>query len=238
MRITRRLDAAWYPDFEDEWDAREFRSRILRVIGPADRVLDIGAGRGATPHMRFKGLVAEIVGSDVDPAVLGNSQVDRAVHTPDGHLAPLPDNYFDVVVSKDVLEHVADPVTFFDEVARVLKPGGVFMAKTPNRGHYVPLGARVTPLWFHRFYNRARGRDEIDTFATVYRANSDRDLRRLADLSGLEISEIAYQEGRPEYLRFNPLVYFVGMLYERLVNALRLNGLKAVIYFCARKVSA
>ena len=235
MTLVSRLDAAWYPGFEDEWDAREFRKRILKAIGPESRVLDIGAGRGATPHMHFQGLVAELVGSDVDPAVLDNRQLDRAVHTPDGQLTALQDDYFDVVVSKDVLEHVADPVKFFSEVARVLKPGGVFLAKTPGGAHYVTIGARVTPLWFHRWYNRIRGRESIDTFPTVYRANSRRDLNRLARQSGLEIVEVAFQEGRPEYLRFNAATYLVGMLYERLVNGLRLHGMKAAIYLCARK---
>jgi SAM-dependent methyltransferase len=185
--------------------------------------------------MHFKGLVAELVGTDIDPAVLDNPQLDRAVHTPDGRLTALQDDYFDVVISKDVLEHVADPQTFFSEVARVLKPGGSFLAKTPGGAHYVTVAARFTPLWFHRMYNRARGRETLDTFPTRYRANSRRDLRRLAQQSGLEIVEIAFQEGRPEYLRFNAATYVVGMLYERLVNQLRLDGVKAVIYLSARK---
>jgi SAM-dependent methyltransferase len=230
-----RLDAAWYPGFEDEWDAREFRSRILAVIKPDSRVLDIGAGRGAQPHMHFKGRVAEMVGSDIAPAVLENTQLDRAVHTPDGRLTPLPSDYFDVVISKHVLEHVADPVAFFTDVARVLKPGGLFLAVTPGGAHYVTVGARLTPLWFHQRYNKARGTAEIDVFPTVYRANSRRDLRRLASQVGLEIVEIKFQEGRPEYLRFNAVTYFVGMVYERLVNALRLDDFKVVLYLTARK---
>lgn len=230
-----RLDTAWYPGFEDEWDAIAFRSRILAVIRPDSRMLDIGAGRGASPLMRFKGLVGEYVGSDLDSAVLGNEHLDRAVHTPDGRLTALQDNYFDVVISKHVLEHVADPVTFFAEVARVLKPGGVFLGMTPNGAHYITLAARLTPMWFHRLYNRARGREEIDTFPTVYRANSRRDLGRLASQSGLEAPQIVFQEGRPEYLRFNAATYFVGMAYERIINGLRLDGLKCVIYVSMRK---
>jgi SAM-dependent methyltransferase len=38
---------------------------------------------------------------------------------------PYPDASFDVVVSHDVLEHVANPATSLREIARVLKPGGV-----------------------------------------------------------------------------------------------------------------
>lgn len=235
--IKSRLDAAWYPEFEGEWDARAFRQRVLKVIGPQTRMLDIGAGRGATPHMQYKGLVAELVGVDVDPVVLTNTQVDRAVHTPDGRLTALESDYFDVVISKDVLEHVEDPETFFREVARVLKPGGLFLGKTPNGTHYVPIIARLTPLSLHKTFNKLRGRDVVDTFPTRYRANSRRALSRLARASGLEVVAVEFQEGRPEYLRFHPLPYFLGMAYERTVNALGLNALKAVIYVTLRTAS-
>jgi len=233
--LKTRLDIAWYPQCEDQWDARAFRQRVLAVVNPQTRMLDIGAGRGATPHMRYRGLVAELVGVDVDPAVMENEQVDRAVHTPDGRLMELEADYFDVVISKDVLEHVEDPDTFFREVARVLKPGGLFLAKTPNGTHYVPIIARLTPLSLHKTFNRLRGRDVVDTFPTRYRANSHGALTRLARANGLEVVALEFQEARPEYLRFHPLPYFLGMAYERTVNALGLNALKAVIYLTLRK---
>jgi SAM-dependent methyltransferase len=176
LSATQRLDAAWYPEFEGEWDARAFRQRVLKVIGPETRMLDIGAGRGATSHMQYKGMVAELVGVDVDPVVLTNTQVDRAVHTPDGLLTALESDYFDVVISKDVLEHVEQPDVLFAEIARVLKPGGLFLAKTPNGTHYVPVIARLTPLSLHKTFNKLRGRDVVDTFPTRYRANSRRAL--------------------------------------------------------------
>ncbi|MEI2780661.1 MAG: hypothetical protein V9H25_05130 [Candidatus Competibacter sp.] len=42
----------------------------------------------------------------------------------------------------------------FREVARVLKRGGVFLFKTPNKTHYMPTIARLTPHRFHQFVNR------------------------------------------------------------------------------------
>ena len=75
-----------------------------------------------------------------------------------------------------------------------------------------------------------RGRETFDTFRTVYRANSRRDLGRLAVEAGLELVYVHYEEGRPEDLRFNAVTYFFGMLYERAVNRLQLDAMKAVIY--------
>jgi SAM-dependent methyltransferase len=44
----------------------------------------------------------------------------------------LPDASFDCVVAVEVVEHVTDDVAFVREVNRVLKPGGWFLATTPN----------------------------------------------------------------------------------------------------------
>ena len=47
-------------------------------------------------------------------------------------LGPEYDGFFDAIVGLDVLEHVVDGPTFMDEVARLLKPNGVFLALTGN----------------------------------------------------------------------------------------------------------
>lgn len=44
----------------------------------------------------------------------------------------LPSESFDIVVSVEVLEHVVEDELFVREVARILKPGGVFIMTTPN----------------------------------------------------------------------------------------------------------
>jgi SAM-dependent methyltransferase len=44
----------------------------------------------------------------------------------------LPDAAFDLVVAVEVLEHVEEDEKFVSEVARVLKPGGIFLMTTPN----------------------------------------------------------------------------------------------------------
>ena len=44
----------------------------------------------------------------------------------------LPSDNFDIVVSVEVLEHVETDELFVSEVARVLKPDGIFLMSTPN----------------------------------------------------------------------------------------------------------
>lgn len=47
---------------------------------------------------------------------------------------PWDDSFFDVVICNQVLEHLKDIFGVLDEIARVLKPGGVFVASVPNLG--------------------------------------------------------------------------------------------------------
>ena len=133
LRFYPETAVGGYPHNDGEV---EFYLRIGSLISPKSRVLDLGAGRGqwaveSAPRTRrevrwLKGRVAEMVGSDVDPAVLNNPALDRAVVTGLGEPLPFDDRYFDVVIADWVLEHVApeDVDPFVAEVFRVLKPGG------------------------------------------------------------------------------------------------------------------
>ena len=52
-----------------------------------------------------------------------------------GEKLPFPGNYFDLVLSHEVLEHVQDDQQALDEILRVLKPGGRLVLFVPNRGY-------------------------------------------------------------------------------------------------------
>ena len=212
------IDRTRYARFQRNWDDQLFRERVLEHLRPDAAVLDLGAGAGIVEQMNFRGLAASVCGVDLDPRVVNNPMLDEGrVANVDG--IPYEDGRFDVVFSDNVLEHLDAPLKVFREVARVLKPGGVFLFKTPNKWRYMPTIARLTPHGFHRYVNRLRGRAEVDTFPTRYRANSLGVVARLASGVGLVLERVDRVEGRPEYLRMTWPTYVVGLVYERLVNS-------------------
>lgn len=231
------MDDRFYPNHGKNWDDSLLRERIAERLTPESVVLDLGAGAGIVSQMNFGGLAARVCGVDLDPRVVENPFLDEG-RVADGQSIPYPDATFDLVFADNVLEHLAEPENVFAEVARVLRPGGVFLFKTPNKWHYMPLIARLTPHSFHRWVNRRRGRAEEDTFPTLYRANSAGDVRRLAARTGFAVEAVELLEGRPEYLRIHPVSYVAGLVYERVVNGLPfLKGLRILLIGCLRKPS-
>lgn len=232
-KLTVWMDEALYPKFTKNWDDVLFRERLLKLIDKDKVCLDYGAGRGNVSQMNFRGIAKHIAGIDPEPAVHRNPYLDEAaVLDLSTCKIPFNDATFDVVFADNVMEHVDEPNVVLKEINRVLKPGGRFLAKTPNKWHYMPIIARATPTWFHRAYNRMRGRAALDTFPTRYRCNTERTVRRLAQANGFSVDKVDLIEGRPEYLRMFAATYLLGWLWERTVNSTSLlKPVRCVLVF-------
>jgi SAM-dependent methyltransferase len=225
---VQQLQARLYSDPLRADAVVRFMSELSGYVQPWHELLDLGAGGGHKNRYAFKGNVKKITGVDLDPRVVDNPLLDEGVEANITDL-PFADSSFDVAFAIYVLEHLDDPQAFVREVRRVLRPGGYFLALTPNRFHYVPLVSSLTPTRFHKWYNRRRGRQEDDTFPTLYRMNSRRALMNQFISEGFEVERLQTIEVQPNYLKFSSLSFLLGTAYERVVNsselwaALRVN---------------
>jgi SAM-dependent methyltransferase len=107
---------------------------VTRHFAPEARLLDVGCGTGwLAEHF------SDYTGIDGSPEAVaaaqakGRSIVQGDVDEP----LPFDDESFDGVVLKDLLEHVADPVAVVRETHRVLKPGGLAFASSPDAQRWV-----------------------------------------------------------------------------------------------------
>lgn len=233
--MQKYIDKIFYPSSNRNWDDVLFREHLLRYMSEDSTVLDIGAGAGIVQQMNFKDQVAKVVGVDLDPRVVKNPFLDEGFVSDAGAL-PFPDESFDVVFADNVMEHIDHPEEMLIEIRRVLKPDGYFLFKTPNKFHYMPLIATITPHSFHRWVNRLRGRAVEDTFPTRYLFNSQTSVAEVSVRSNFEVRYCDLIEGRPEYLRFFFVFYLIGICYERTVNKLSfLSGFRVLIIGCLQK---
>lgn len=102
-------------------------------------VMDLGCGRGDSVDL-FRAHAPDIdwVGVDipVSPEVLARQRTDARFVTYDGTTLPFEDQTFDLIYSRQVLEHVRHPVVHLAEVRRVLRPGGAFVGSTSQLEPY------------------------------------------------------------------------------------------------------
>lgn len=118
------------------------------LLGPVERVLDLGCGRGDIGRHRPK-RVRCVVGADSAEDALRVAASHEAVCEWDGDSGVLPfrDAVFDAIVAKDVLEHLIRPWLIVAEMHRVLRKGGRVVASVPM--------ARARAVWDD--YTHVRG---------------------------------------------------------------------------------
>src|SRR5690242_10226223 len=110
----------YYPDGYRNGTAA-FYNWVREFSSPQTVRLNLGAGPTTGQPIRvFKGEVAKVIGADIDPAVLGNAELDASHVYPVSGPLPFLSDYFDLVLSDFVLEHVEQPEIFLREVNRVL----------------------------------------------------------------------------------------------------------------------
>lgn len=143
-RFDSEAAAWWDPDgpFRPLHDLNPARLQYVssRVPLAGARVLDVGCGGGLLSEA-LAGSGAHVTGLDIAPAVLAVArlhllesglEVDYVESTVES-LADRSPARFDVVTCMEMLEHVPDPVSVVESIAKLLKPGGHAFVSTLNR---------------------------------------------------------------------------------------------------------
>jgi demethylmenaquinone methyltransferase/2-methoxy-6-polyprenyl-1,4-benzoquinol methylase/phosphoethanolamine N-methyltransferase len=173
-RVLHR--ARWY-DFSGRVISfgrdKAIREKLVELAAPApgEKVLDVGCGTG-TLALALKSSVGtgEVHGIDASPEMIQVAQekAAKAGSDIDFQVAlieaiPFPDASFDLVTSSLMLHHLPDDLkrTGLDEIRRVLKPGGRFMAMDFAAHSHSPLGHLLSIL------GRSRGESMVDKLRPI-----------------------------------------------------------------------
>ncbi|MBN1271859.1 MAG: class I SAM-dependent methyltransferase [Candidatus Aminicenantes bacterium] len=121
------------------WDRRYGMYKRYRVVTQVagrepGRVLDVGCATGnfLDAMRRYGGWQPVGVEPNRQASIYARERLGLEVFTGTLEEAGFEDNSFDVVTMWDVLEHVTDPQATLQEVARVLRIGGILVMSLPN----------------------------------------------------------------------------------------------------------
>jgi SAM-dependent methyltransferase len=179
----------------------------------------VGALRRFTPH---------VYGLDIElERVIEARQASPLVNVAAAEELPYPTAAFDLVLSHEVLEHVADDALAAQEMVRVLKPGGRAVIFAPNRAY---------PFETHGVFWRGKyhfgniplvnwlpdaQRDKLAPHVRAYRA---RELRAL--FAGLPVRLVLHTQIYPGYDKFAFRHPRLGSVLRRLSYALEKTPLR------------
>lgn len=158
---------------------------------PHATLLDIGSGNGRYLE-GMKKLGWHTKGVEFNEGavkVCKSSGLD--VHHGDLFSAKFESNSIDITHLSHVIEHLPNPAQFFAEVARILKPGGIFLLKTPNSN---ALGrALLSVNWYA---------NDVPRHLFIF---SEKNLKVLAESHGFVVESI--------YTRSSPKIFLNSIDY-------------------------
>ena len=189
---------------------------VERMLGRKGSVLDIGCGPGFLLR-EFREREWQVHGTEfsVQSAAHARDVLQLPMSVGDVGALNFQDGSFDAIIMWHVLEHMIDPQTTVAHVARLLRPGGVFLCAVPNFGSIEARFAR--DKWFHLDVPR-----HLNHFTVPA-------LRALLATHGFVVERASYVSLEYDYFSFTQSVLNrLGLRHNLLYNVLRRSQAKVL----------
>jgi ubiquinone/menaquinone biosynthesis C-methylase UbiE len=155
------------------WVATEHRARFLFAakFTNGKTVIDCACGNGQGTAIFSVGS-KETLGFDVSEEAITEAKQNCAhpntrFALASGTALPVANQFADIYVSLETIEHIHEAEDFLREVNRVLKTGGTFICSTPNR-HVTGPGKRMADKPANIFHVREYTVQEFETLLKKY----------------------------------------------------------------------
>jgi SAM-dependent methyltransferase len=195
-------------DFVDRW--------IRGRLGHEAVIYDISGGKNpiiGPDEKRRLGL--RVVGLDIDAHELSAAPAGRYDETICADITRYRGQAeADLVICQALLEHVPDSQAAMQAIASILKPGGTALIFLPSRNAVFARLNLLLPEWLKRkiLYTVFPATRTDQGFPAFYDRCTPRDLRRIADCSGLTV-EACQTYFRSGYFSFFFPLHFVWRLW-------------------------
>ncbi len=238
--VTSRLQRRILPHLR--WNQEIWSETIRQCLTHPVRWLDAGCGwrllgRNLEPlENELVTLARIVVGVDLDfPHLRKHVNISRRICASLDSL-PFSDASFDLITCNMVVEHLPAPFTTFQEMSRVLAPGGTLIVHTPNTRNYLVFANILAKKLLPRSIVLKLLRDNRaadDIYTTYYRANNVRALRDLGESVNLRPEFVRFLTHPHPYSRFFAPVAFFELLLMRvtMISPLDRFGTTIVIIF-------
>lgn len=193
-----------------------YERKIESLLHHDFTLLDAGCGRTVPVLVKYKNRVRRLIGVDLeDPEDVNGIEYLKS----DMSNIIVDEQSVDLVISRAVLEHIREPEKVFNEIARVLKKNGHFIFLIPNLWDYASLLSMALPNNLHpKLVSAVTGRKMDDTFPAYYKVNTRNAIIRIAGSAGFRVESFEYLGQYPSYLKFNRILFLIGILYEKTVS--------------------
>lgn len=170
--------------------------KVLDYIGRDQIILDVGCSTGYLGKlMKDKGNVVYGVELDGSAAAEAKTLLDEVIEADlDSVDFPWQNDFFDMVVCADVLEHLRDPIQVLQKLRKLLKRGGRLLVCLPNIAH---CSIRIKLLKGEFDYEDTGILDRTHLkFFTVKTAKS------MLEDAGFAVNEVDFTYKSPRWFRF------------------------------------
>lgn len=224
-----RHDMGWAPTRRHRFGyylpADVYETVVAGLVSEGTRWLDVGGGQVMFAHnpglaRTLAARARRVVACDPSDNVRRNRFAHEVAQCRIEDYRP--DGSFDLATLRMVVEHVDDPWQFVRALARLIRPGGLAVVFTVDRGSPTAMISRVVPFRLHHAVKRVFwDGEEADTFPAFYRMNRQAHLRNYFTGAGFEEALAVRLDDLSVFSAFKALSYLELLVWQGF-RALRL----------------